>query len=170
MRFRIEQKFNANTADVLAALSDPSYLAMMAELPDLSAPVVEDQQRTTTTVSQRLRFQFAGKLPDVVTRVIDPSRLAWQEFTEIDLTHATATFRMVPVHYQKFFTCTGGWRLTSTNTTETVRVIDGNLKVNSPVPFVGGKVERAIVSGLEERLQVEPGVFDRWNMANRPGR
>ena len=165
MRFTISQVFAAPPGEVLVALSNPSYLARMAELPDLSAPVVEDQQRTPTTVHQRLRFQFAGSLPDIVTKVIDPQRLSWHEFTEIDLATASATFRMVPIHYQKFFTCAGSWQLVPTelhHTTHTTRTIQGELKVNSPVPFVGGRVEKAIVSGLRERLAHEPSVFASW--------
>ena len=162
MHFRIEQNFAAPIDDVLAAFTDPSYLATMGELADLGTPVVEEQTRTPTTVSQRLRFAFSGRLPSAVTRVIDPSRLSWHEHTDVDLPKATGTFRMVPIHYPRFFTCSGGWTLTTVDATHTRRAIEGDLKVNSPVPFVGGKVERAIVSGLTDRLAAEPAVFARW--------
>lgn len=164
MRFRIEQSFPAGRDTVLAALTDPTYLHALGELPDVGAPVLRRQDRAPdgSSVVQELEFAFRGHLPMPVTRVVDAHRLSWVEHTEVDLLTATARFRMVPVHYARFFTCHGSWVLEERGTDATTRVIDGDLKVHSPVPFVGGQVERAIVSGLRERLAHEPAVFARW--------
>ena len=162
MHFRIEQVFDAAPAVVSEALCDPSYLAAMGELPDLSAATVRSQERTDRVVHQALEFQFRGKLPSAVTRVIDPARVTWLQHDEIDLEAGRCRFRMVPIHYQRFFTCSGSWVLTP-DPAGARRVIEGQLKVNSPVPFVGGAVEKAIVTGLKERLSDEPAVFSRWH-------
>lgn len=161
MKFRIEQRFAASPSDLVSAFCDASYIAAMAALPDLGAPVLEDQQRKGAIVSQRLRYSFHGRLPSAVTRVIDPAKLTWYEQAEIDTKKFSSTFSMVPDHYQRFFTCVGTWTLTAEGAS-TQRVIEGELKVNSPVPFVGGQVERAIVSGLKTRLSGEPKVYADW--------
>ena len=96
-----------------------------------------------------------------MTKVIDPRRLSWVEDTVIDTETWTAQFTITPIHYASFFTCSGQWRLNGSKST-TTRVMDGLLKVNSPVPFVGGQVEKAIVSGLRERLADEPQILERW--------
>ena len=162
MRFRIEQDFAAPVDTVVAALVDPSYWALMEQLRDISAPEVRSQSRDGTMVRQELLFRFTGRLPGVVTRVIDPAKLSWTEFDDVDLVARRCQFAMVPVHYEKFFRCDGSWTITERSTTEARRVIEGDLRVNSPVPFVGGQVEKAIVSGLRERLHAEPAVFATW--------
>jgi Protein of unknown function (DUF2505) len=173
VRFRIEQLFATDPITLCAALVDPNYLAeAMARLPDIAAPVIESQVRSTAgaepTVRQSLRYAFNGKLPSVVTRVISTDRLQWIEDTTIHMTTMTAVFRITPVHYASFFTCSGTWAITAkpdgagNSGGLALRVLDGTLKVNSPVPFVGGQVEKAIVSGLRERLEKEPAAFNWW--------
>lgn len=168
MRFRIEQRFLATPADVGEALIDPDYLVQaMGSLKDVGPPVVESQQRAGDSMRQRVVYRFTGKLPGAVTAVIDPKRLTWTEDTTIDVGRWTARFVMTPVHYPNFFTATGTWSLradAASTTTKPIalRVIEGELKVRSPIPFVGGQVEKAIVSGLSERLADEPAAFARW--------
>ncbi len=97
--------------------------------------------------------------------MIDPAKLTWTEQTTVDTAARAAEFAMVPEHYQSFFRCRGTWALEPLSASTTRRRIDGDLKVNSPVPLVGGTVERAIVSGLQERLAKEPENYARWRSA-----
>ncbi len=164
MRFQIEQTFAADPATLCAALVDPSYLAeAMGRLPDITAPVLQSQVRDANagTVRQELLYAFNGKLPSVVTRFVSPDRLTWVEDTTVDLTTRTAEFRITPVHYRTFFTCRGTWSIHE-RPAGCARRLEGSLTVNSPVPFVGGQVEKAIVSGLRERLEKEPAAFVWW--------
>lgn len=170
MRFRIEQRFAAEVAAVGTALSDPNYLsAAMAQLPDLGEPEIlhSSTDAGTGRVRLQLAYRFGGRLPRVAARVIDPDKLSWIEDTEIDVRAWTATFRITPTHYASFFACEGTWALEAGSAAKavapsTVRRFDGTLTVNSPVPFVGGQVEKAIVSGLRERLEKEPPILERW--------
>ncbi len=166
VKFRIDQVFAADVASVGAALVDADYLAHgMAKLPDIGAPIMESQERTGSSIHQRLLYSFNGSLPAAVTRFVSPSKLAWIEESTIDAAANRATFTMTPVHYQQFFRCSGEWSLTAVDSIggpKTLRRIDGNLKVNSPIPFLGGEIERAIVSGLRERLALEPAVLEAW--------
>ncbi len=162
MRFRIEQRYRASAADVGGALSSVTYLTTaMAELPDIGRPEVRAHRVAGFVTYLELEYRFAGSLPSVAKRVIDPAKLSWIEEAAIDASNWSATFTMTPTHYDSFFSCRGSWQLVENDGT-TSRVIDGQLKVNSPVPFVGGQVEKAIVSGLRERLTKEPPLLERW--------
>ena len=166
VKFRIDQVFAADVASVGSALVDASYLAEgMAKLPDIGAPVVELQERLGSSIRQQLRYSFSGSLPSAVKRFVSPSKLSWVEDSTIDVVENHAKFTMTPLHYKQFFRCSGEWALSAVGTTlepKTLRRIEGNLKVNSPVPFLGGEIEKAIVSGLKERLALEPAVLEAW--------
>ena len=168
MRFEIEQRFVVSSAEVLRALTSAEYLtAAFAQLPDLSAPTVLNHERSGNNVRNKLQFVFSGHLPSVVTAVIDAKKLTWIEDTTIDLATATASFIMTPVHYASLFKCSGTWAIVGHDLTSASRKIGGTMKVNSPIPFTSSKVENAIISGLRDRLAVEPPVLVAWVRANR---
>lgn len=167
MRFVIDQRFRATAGDVGRALSSIDYLTTaMGELPGISRPEIRSHRIDGDEVTLNLEYHFAGSLPSVVTRVIDTAKLSWIEDTRIDTSRWTATFTMTPTYYAHFFSCRGSWTLVEANGV-TLRSIDGTLKVNSPVPFVGGQVEKAIVSGLRERLAKEPPLLEAWVNSRR---
>jgi hypothetical protein len=162
MKFTITQEFEASIDDLCAAFVNPEYLAQLGKLPGIGTPTTEVREVDGDVVRYEMRFSFTGSLPGAVTRVIDTKKLTWLEKTTVNTATAKATFAMVPDHYENFFQCRGSWALSSTRKGFTTRTITGDLKVNSPVPFVGGQVERAIVSGLRERLAAEPASYAAW--------
>jgi Protein of unknown function (DUF2505) len=160
VKFSIQQVFDGHAMDLCNALTSEKYLASMGKLADLGAPELISQKRVKGTVTQQLRTTFQGKLPSVALKVIDPAKLSWDEFAEIDTKRFTATFSMVPTHYQSYFRCGGGWDLIeAADGNTTTRRINGELKVSSPIPFVNGQVERAIINGLRDRLGQEPAIY-----------
>jgi Protein of unknown function (DUF2505) len=160
VKFLIEQVFDGHAMDLCTALTNAKYLATMGTLSDLGAPQLISQKRLKGTVTQQLRTTFQGKLPGVALKVIDPSKLSWDEFAEIDTKRFTASFKMVPTHYQSYFRCNGQWLLIeAADGQSTTRRISGDLRVSSPIPFVNGQVERAIINGLKERLAQEPDIY-----------
>jgi Protein of unknown function (DUF2505) len=168
VRFQIEQRFTASTSGVLRALTSEHYLRDgMSKLPDISEPAIT-QHHSEGSIRNVLTFSFGGHLPSMVTSVVDPKKLSWIEDTTIELASFNATFTITPTHYAHFFGCIGSWKLT-TNTaagTGATRIIEGTMKVSSPISFVNGQVERAIVSALRERLAHEPAILDAWLLAN----
>jgi hypothetical protein len=70
------------------------------------------------------------------------------------------TFRLLPDHYADRFKASGRYGFEADGPTVTVRRAEGDLKVKAPL--VGGAVERAIVSGLRERLADEVPVLERY--------
>ena len=174
MKFTIAQHFATTANELCSAFIDESYLKATGGLKDLGSPELISQSSKRNLVTQQLRTSFVGKLPSVALKDIDPARLSWDEFAEIDTDTRRATFRMVPVHYQQYFRCSGTWDISeSSNGTgkskvfTATRTIVAELKVSSPIPFVNGQVERAIVNGLKDRLRDEPAVFANWKRPQR---
>ncbi|MBA3282609.1 MAG: DUF2505 family protein, partial [Acidimicrobiia bacterium] len=106
-----------------------------------------------------IRFRFTGHLPSAVTAVIDPERLTWVQESVHDLDDGTTTFRLIPDHYPDRLKASGTFRVVSDGHGSR-RVVNGDLKVRAPL--VGGRVEQAIVSGLEEYLVAEAPAVDAY--------
>ena len=159
MRFRIEQGFGHPAAAVQTALLDPAFIARMAELPKLGGPQVLERRDGGGEVTMRVRYAFAGELSSAVRRVVDPARLTWIEESTTDVAAGRATFRIVPDHYGSMLRCSGTFTLTGVGTGSR-RLAEGELRVS--VPLVAGKVERAILSGMEEHAAAEAELVDAW--------
>jgi len=159
MRFLIEQRFGHDAASVQAALLDLAFLARMGELPRLGGPEVLGRSEEGGAVTMRVRYAFAGHLSSAVRRVVDPARLTWVEESSTEVATGRASFRIVPDHYGAMLRCAGTFVLTAAGA-GCRRVAEGELRVS--VPLVAGKVERAIVSGMEEHAAAEADLIDIW--------
>lgn len=166
MRFRIEQRLASPPDAVQAALLDPAFLARLAELPKLGSPVVLER-RGTDPATLRVRYAFVGEVGSAVRRVVDPDRLSWVEESTVDVAARRTTFRIVPDHYAALLSARGTITVSPAADGGSVRVAEGELAVR--VPLVGGKVERAIVSGMEEHAAAEAAVLDEWIAAHDGG-
>ena len=160
MRFRLDHELPGTVDAVLAALTDPGFLVTLGELGKVGEPEVLDQERDGATVRQRVRYRFTGELNPAVTALVDRSKLVWVDEHTYDLDQASATFRILPEHYADRLHCQGTERITATHGDSVNRHVDGELKVRWPL--VGGLVERAILSGLEEQLDEEAVLLARW--------
>lgn len=166
MRFRIEQRLPGPIVAVEDALLDPAFLERLASLPKLGRPELLDQQVDGDQVRQRVRYAFAGDLSAAVTAVVDPERLTWVEDVTLDRRTHRSAFTIVPDHYGSRLRCSGTSTLTEAGDGDGVlRVSEGELKVS--FPFVGGKVEKAIVSGIEEHAAREAEVLREWLSGGR---
>ena len=159
MRFHLEQEFDLPLQEVEDAYVDPDFIERLAELPRLGHPELLDQQRDGPVVRQRVRYRFEGDLSSAVTRVVDPKRLTWVEESTLDRRVHRTTFVIRPDHYGNRLESSGTFTLYSIGK-GTRRVAEGELRVH--VPFVGGKVERAIISGLADHAAREVDLLDGW--------
>ena len=165
MRFAVEQRFPAPLEAVEAALLDPAFLARLALLPKLGEPQLLGSEVDGPIVRQQVRYRFAGELAPAVTAVVDPQRLTWVEHTTFDRGSHRGEHRIVPDHYGDRLRCSYTTQLDHTTQPGgdgplTSRVTEGDLRVR--FPLVGGRVERAIVSGLLEHAELEAEVLGRW--------
>lgn len=159
MRFRLEQRFAAPPAAVEDALIDPRFLARLASLPNLGGAELVRREVDGDLVHLDVRYAFAGTLSSAVTAVVDPDKLTWVDAATFDRAASRSEHRIVPDHY--------GGRLTCSYTASVAaaadgsrRTVEGELKVH--FPLVGGRVERAIVSGMEEHARLEAAALDDW--------
>jgi hypothetical protein len=152
VKFFIEQRYRAPLAEVEDAYCSPELLATLATLPKVGGAELLDQRSEGDRVVQRVRYRFTGELSSAVTAVVDASRLSWVEESELDRSTHVTTWHIVPDHYASRLTCAGTFRLSSRGD-DTLRRTEAEIKVH--FPLVGGRVERAIVSGLEEHAAAE---------------
>ena len=159
MRFTIKQQFAAPLLDVESAYCSPDLLATLATLPKVGGAELLDQRTEGDRVLQRVRYRFTGELNSAVTAVVDPRKLSWVEESELDRATHVTTWKIVPDHYGSRLSCRGEFRL-SEHDGVTTRATDAEIKVH--FPLVGGRVERAIVSGLEDHAAAEVGAVHAY--------
>ena len=152
MDFTLTQDLPAAADAVDAALVDPAFLVHMSELPKLGSAEVVSNERDGDVVALQVRYLFQAELSAAVTRVVDPSKLSWVEDSTCDLAahHTTCVIRpdnyanLLEGRYEATIAAAGsGCR----------RTVTGRIKVH--VPLLGGKVEKAIVSGLSENAAAQ---------------
>ncbi len=159
MRFELTQHYESSAHAVTAAYANPELYPTLVGLPKLGGTEVLGHTMSTNSANLRIRFRFTGHLPSAVTAVIDPERLTWIQETTHDLTAGTTSFRLVPDYYPDRLESSGTFRV-SAEGTGAIRVVTGELTVRAPL--VGGKVEKAIVSGLKEYLEAEAPEVDAY--------
>jgi len=165
MWFRIEQRFDVSVTAVEDTLCDPRFIERMGELPKLGRPQLLDHDATGERVRTRIRYRFVGELSPAVRRVIDPERLTWVEEATMDRRDHRSEFKILPDHYAKLLGCRGTFTLSPDRGEGCRRVAEGTVRVN--VPLLGGKVERAIVMGLDEHAQAEIPLVECWVTSSR---
>ena len=152
MHFDLEQRFDANLADVVDLYCDPSFHESLTGLTKVSTPKAISCERTDDQVVLELGYRFIDHLSGAVTAVVDRDKLTWREITTFDLAAATSTTRFAPDNYADRLSCTISCAYVSDDA-GTIRRITGDIKVK--MLLVGGQVERAIVSGISEHLTEE---------------
>lgn len=171
MRFHLDQVLPGTVEEVLAAFTDPEYLATIGTTAKVGEPEVLEQTRHGRSVRQLVRYRFTGDLSPAVTAVVDRRRLVWVDEHVYDLELATATFRVLPEHYADRLRAGGTERFVTAPSGEgTIRQVEAELTVRWPV--IGRLVEKAIVSGLQEHLADEAVRIAGWLDAagrDRPG-
>lgn len=166
MDFRVEQRFGAPLAVVEAALLDPRFVERLGTLPRLGRPELLRQEQDGRLVHREVRHAFVGELSPAVTAVIERAKLTWVDVATHDLDTHRSEHRVVPDHYGTRLTC----RYTTVlapSAQGTERTTEGELHVH--MPLVGGRVERAVVSGLVEHAEGEAAALRAW-LAEGAGR
>lgn len=159
MRFEISQEFRHQARAVDEAYADPELYPTLVGLPNLGGMEVKGHERDGDTVRLKVHTLFVREFSPAVAAAIDPSKLSWVQESTFDLAAGTASFRFVPDNYADRFSASGS-TTTVTKGDGAVRTLSGEVKVRAPL--VGGRVEKAIVEGLEEYLAAEAALVDRF--------
>ena len=160
MQFHVEQRFAGPLAAVEAAFCSPELLSRLATLPKVGGAELLEQRDDGATFFQRVRYRFTAQLSSAVTAVVDPEKLTWVEESTLDRATHVTRWQIVPDHYGNRLSSSGTFRLTGTTDDLTIRSTDAELKVH--FPLVGGRVEKAIVSGLKEHAVAEEAVVNAF--------
>ncbi len=152
MRFDLTQRIAFPVDEVVAAYASAELYDTIGGTEKLGPPDVLDRRETGGLVTLRIRYAFVADLSPAVTAVVDPERLTWVEESVHDLAAHTVQVTLHPDHYADRLRCSGTTRATASGD-GTLRRLTGDLKVK--VLLVGGQVERALVSGLQEHLDAE---------------
>lgn len=159
MRFELVQDFSSSASDVIAAYADPDLYPTLVGLPKLGGIELLDHEADEARARLRIRYTFTGHLPGAVTAVVDPDRLTWVQETDHDLVTGVTSFVLKPDHYADRLKASGSFRITE-HGRGSRRTVTGDLKVHALL--VSGRVEQAIVSGLEEYFVAEAPAVDRY--------
>lgn len=167
MDYTVTQTFPAGADEVARAYASADLYEHMVGLSRLDTPDVLDRCVEDDLVHLQIRFRYVGSLPPAATAVVDPRRLTWVEHSTHDLEARTVRYRLVPDHYPDRLQSSGSCAVEpAAGGDGATRTVAGRLKVKALV--VGGAVERAIVSGLQEHLDEEVAVVGRY-IARRSG-
>jgi hypothetical protein len=158
MRFHAEQTFSAPVDLLLALFTDADFYPTLRGLPSIGAPEIVEHSTSGDTVRISLRQRYTGDLPSAALAFIDPNRLTWVEELVFDLERRRATTRLLPDHYPDRLTCRGVYVFTDVAGGRSTRRLEGDLKVRAPL--VGGRVEQALVSGLQEHAVAEQQLIE----------
>ena len=112
-----------------------------------------------------MRYAFTGELGPPLTNLVDAARITWVEESTLDRATHRTEFHIVADHYPDRLRCKGTVELTDDGAGGTIRVAEGNLEVR--IPFVGGKVERAVVDSLVDQAATQAQVVGDWLVSRR---
>jgi Protein of unknown function (DUF2505) len=161
--FTLTQRISAPVDAVDEALVDPSFLTRMAELPKLGSAEVVGHERDGTTIRLQVRYLFQADLSPAVTKFVDPAKLTWIEDSTCDLAGHRTTCVIRPDNYDNLLQ--GGYEASIARSgSVSVRTVTGRIKVR--VPLLGGKVEKAIVGGLEENAEAQTTILNEFLRAH----
>jgi hypothetical protein len=150
--FTLHQRIDAPLDAVEAALVDSAFLRRMDELPKLGSAEVLRSERDGDVVHLAVRYLFQAELSSAVTRVVDPDKLTWVEESTCDLVAHSTTCAIKPDNYANLLQGSYDATIVAAGS-GSQRTITGQVKVR--VPLLGGKVEKAIVSGLAENADAQ---------------
>jgi uncharacterized protein DUF2505 len=152
VRFERVHEFGATVARVATLMSAPAFQTGL-DLPDLSRPTVVAHDVDGARHHLTLRYEYVGKLDPIAQRVVGARTLSWVQDLRLDVEEGTGTLS---------FSADGvGGRADGSATVAITAIGDGSCRrrisgdFRIKIPLVGGKAERAIVPGLERRLDVE---------------
>jgi hypothetical protein len=133
-------------------MSDPDFQTEL-DLPDLARPDVVAHEVEGTSRRLTLRYAYIGQLDAIAQRVVGNRELTWVQDLRIDVTTGVGTLGFAADGVGGRADGTATVTIDPTGDASCRRRIGGDFRIR--IPLLGGKAERAIVPGLERRLDVE---------------
>jgi hypothetical protein len=157
VEFHAEHEFSAGPAALLGAMTEPT-LHLELKLPDLSLPELVSHEDDGIEALLSLRYRYLGELDALGRRLLGDEPPTWTQEVRVDRSagrghlgvraevrgeglDAMGTFVVLEAQ--------GGCR----------RLLDGELRVS--LPLIGHSLERRLVGGLLDRLEVESEALEQ---------
>jgi len=167
VKFTVTETVNAPRSEVLDALIDADYYDSLGDgISNLEKPEFLDLSTDGTTSSIRVRYAFAGNISGPARMAVDPTKLTWVIHTDLDLRTHSATFEVIPDHYDGMLSCAGTLTLDEAGAT-TVETFSGSLDVH--LPLISSTAERAILDGFTRHLETEATALAAYCARSREG-
>jgi len=160
VHFEIEHTIAASRAVVETALGDPGFYEVFGGMADVSPPTLLDRTEHDGAIEVHIRCAFTGELSGSVTAVVDPSQLSWVSAITLRPAEHTADLVLVPDNYADRLDCSASYAFEEGDDGSTREVIEGELVVHFPI--FGGKIEQAILGGVEKYVADEAEAMGRW--------
>jgi Protein of unknown function (DUF2505) len=100
-----------------------------------------------------LRYEYVGQLDPIAQKVVGGRKLTWVQDLRVDVATGVGTLGFSADGVGGRADGTATVTITATGDASCRRQIRGDFRIR--IPLVGGKAEKAIVPGLERRLDVE---------------
>ena len=152
MEFERVHEFTATVEQVASVMSDPGFQSRLA-LPDLDPPDVVAHEVDGSAHRLTLRYAYVGQLDPIAQRVVAGRAITWVQDLRIDVVTGAGTLGFSADGVGGRAEGTAAVTIASTGDASCRRTIRGDFRIR--IPLLGGKAERAIVPGLERRLDVE---------------
>jgi hypothetical protein len=155
VRFTVDQNVDVSPDVAVAAYGNPAFYEGRVPQDNISVIEVVRHEDTGARVLIEVRFKFSGGVSSAVRAVIDPNKMSWVTRTTVHVDERRTKFEVLPDYYPDRLKCNGTFRFHEGHVGPDSAIIniEGELKVK--VPFVGGTVERVIVSGLRTYIAHE---------------
>ena len=152
MQFERAHDFGGSVEAVARIMSDPDFQTAL-ELPDLSRPTVVAHDVDGAAHRLTLRYQYVGQLDPIAQKVVGGRAITWVQDLKLDVATGAGTLTFTADGVAGRADGSATVAISATGDGASRRRIRGEFRVR--IPLVGGKAERAIVPGLERRLDVE---------------
>jgi hypothetical protein len=152
VHFERQHEFAGTVEQVATLMSDPGFQSVL-DLPDLARPDVVAHEVDGSSHRLTLRYEYIGQLDPIAQKVVGGRKITWVQDLRIDVSTGVGTLGFTADGVGGRAEGTATVQITATSDGSCRRRIDGDFRIK--IPLVGGKAERAIVPGLERRLDVE---------------
>jgi len=152
VQFERAHDFDGTVEAVARIMSDPEFQTAL-ELPDLSRPTVVAHDVDGAVHHLTLRYQYVGQLDPIAQKVVGGRAITWVQDLRLDVATGAGTLAFTADGVAGRADGAATVTITPTGEGACRRRIVGEFRVK--IPVIGGKAERAIVPGLERRLDVE---------------
>lgn len=158
MDIRIVQRFPCTAQKLWDIIRNPDFEKEVREAASMDVVVLKKEERNGMLL-ERVRNTSRKELPALLRSAVGADRMTYEQEMESDLAKFVTNWKVIPSFASDKVKCSGVSKIQAA-ADGCERVVTGSLSVS--VPFVGGKIEQAIVGELENSYTKTADVIHRW--------